>query len=356
MDPFSQAALGAVVAQSIASQLIPDRTIGYRAAVYGALAGAMPDIDVLFSLNGDFIDQLVSHRGITHSLIFAPVIGPLLGWLVWRRRRRKDPNVDSRELWYWIIALSLAVFSHPLLDLLTTYGTQLLLPFSDARFAVNAMPIIDPVYTSSLILGLLIARFWPAKQYIHRIALGTLLISSSYLGYGWILNEQAEAHAIAQLQAAGIVEPRVSAFPTILQIHHRRVVARLADRDMVGFVSTWAPCEIAWQSAPRADTDLLQNYLQTREGKVFAWFTMGWAHYDLQRTTAGWRLSVTDLRYGFDTDPRKSVFSVNTLLTADGQLTGPIQPGRNGPNAGEGGSLAARLTATYATDCSTQAL
>ena len=128
MDPFSQAALGAVVAQSISSQLIPDRTIGYRAAVYGALAGAMPDIDVLFSLNGDFIDQLVSHRGITHSLRFAPGIGPLLGWLVWRRRRRKDPNVDSRELWDWIIALSLAVLSHPLLDLLTTYGTQLLLP------------------------------------------------------------------------------------------------------------------------------------------------------------------------------------------------------------------------------------
>ena len=123
MDPFSQAALGAVVAQSITSRLIPDRTIGYRAALFGAMAGAMPDIDVLFSINGDFIDQLVLHRGITHSLIFAPVVGPLLGWLVWRRERHKDPSVDSRELRFWITAITLAVLSHPLLDLLTTYGT-----------------------------------------------------------------------------------------------------------------------------------------------------------------------------------------------------------------------------------------
>jgi len=350
MDPFSQAALGAVVAQSITSRLIPDRTIGYRAALFGAMAGAMPDIDVLFSINGDFIDQLVLHRGITHSLIFAPVVGPLLGWLVWRRERHKDPSVDSRELRFWITAITLAVLSHPLLDLLTTYGTQLLLPFSNARFAVNAMPIIDPVYTLTLLFGLICARLWPDKQHIHKIALVTLVISSSYLGYGWILNKQAEAHAIAQLQASGIVDPEVRAFPTILQVHYRRLVARLPDRDMVGFISLWTPCEIDWQSAPRADTDLLENYLQSREGKVFAWFTMGWAHYDLQPSAAGWRMSASDLRYGFGTDPRKSVFSLSTLLRPDGALDGSIQPGRNGPNA-EGGSLTAMLSQTYAADC-----
>ena len=157
MDPLSQAALGAVVAQSVTSATIADRTIGYRAAAYGALAGAMPDIDVFFSITGDFVDQLLTHRGLTHSLFFAPVVGPLIGWLVWRRERRKDPSVASRELRYWIIALTLAILSHPLLDLMTSYGTQLLLPFSNARFAINAMPIIDPLYTALLIGGLLFA-------------------------------------------------------------------------------------------------------------------------------------------------------------------------------------------------------
>lgn len=350
MDPLSQAALGAVVAQSVTSLTIADRTIGYRAAVFGAMAGALPDVDVLFSINGDFIDQLLTHRGVTHSLFFAPVVGPVLGWLVWRRERRKDPNVASRELRYWIIALTLAILSHPLLDLLTTYGTQLLMPFSDTRFAINAMPIIDPVYTALLIGGLLLARLWPDKALIHTIALGTLVVSSSYLGYGWWLNQQAENYANVQLRAAGIENARVSAFPTILQVHYRRVVARLPEQDMVGFISMWQPCEIAWQTAPKADPALLADYLQSREGKVFDWFTMGWAHYDLKSAGSGWRLLATDLRYGFDADPLKSIFSVNAQLTPSGLLAGPVSPGSNGVSA-ERGSLTALMESTYSPAC-----
>ena len=358
MDPLSQAALGAIVAQSVTSATIGDRRIGYRAAVYGAMVGAMPDIDVLFSINGDFVDQLLTHRGLTHSLFFAPVVGPVLGWLVWRRERRKDPNVGTRELRYWIIALTLAILSHPLLDLLTTYGTQLLMPFSDARFAINAMPIIDPIYTALLIGGLLLARLWPDKALMHTIALGTLLVSSSYLGYGWWLNRQAEDYAIAQLRAAGIENARVSAFPTILQVHYRRVVARLPGRDMVGFISMWQPCDIDWQTAPTADPTLLADYLQSREGKVFDWFTMGWAHYDLKPDLkpdgktpgSGWRLLATDLRYGFDNDPLKSVFSVNAQLAPNGLLAGPVYPGRIGASA-ERASLTELLDATYSPAC-----
>ena len=93
MDPISQAALGAV-----AGQIAGHRKLGYRAAAIGALAGAAPDIDLLFSIGGDYFDQLVLHRGITHSLFFAPVFGPMLGWLVWRieQARGLAPPDDRR--------------------------------------------------------------------------------------------------------------------------------------------------------------------------------------------------------------------------------------------------------------------
>ena len=93
MDPFSQAGLGAVVAQTVGH-----RQLGFKAALIGAAAGALPDIDVFFSIGGDFIDQLISHRGITHSLFFAPVFGLLLGWLMFRWERRRDPSVDRGRL------------------------------------------------------------------------------------------------------------------------------------------------------------------------------------------------------------------------------------------------------------------
>ena len=75
MDPFSQAALGAVVAQASAQH-----KLGFRVVVAGAFAGAMPDIDVFFAK--DYFHNLQIHRGITHSLFFAPVMGPLLGFLL----------------------------------------------------------------------------------------------------------------------------------------------------------------------------------------------------------------------------------------------------------------------------------
>jgi len=344
MDPVSQAALGAVVAQTAGH-----KALGYRAAAVGAAAAAMPDIDILFSLTGDYFDQLITHRGITHSLFFAPVAGPVLAWLVWRfeAARRHEPGARTR-LWAWTLALTLAILSHPLLDLLTPYGTQLLLPFSNARFAISAMPIIDPVYTITLLVGLLIAA--RSQQFATRIALITLLVSSTYLGYGWYLNSAAEAEARTQLYAQGVEDVQIAAFPTILQVHYRRVVARTDQVDRVGFISMWDPCEIEWQSATRIDRRHLSGFLNSREGAVFDWFSMGWAHYELSDRDGVGRLSATDLRYGFDTDPTTSVFAASADLDDSGQLLSPVVGGRFAPSA-NGETFDRLVESTYAPYC-----
>lgn len=346
MDPFSQTALGALVGQAVGH-----RALGYRAAAYGALAGALPDVDVFFSLNGDFVDQLVSHRGITHSLFFAPVVGPALGWMVWsfERRRREQPG----PLGMWIAVMTLALLSHPLLDLLTPYGTQLLMPFSNARFAINAMPIIDPIYTSLLLLGLLLAwlpalrRYWNAGA----VAALTLTVSTAYLGYGWLQGANAEAEARAQLEAEGVQVERLAAFPTILQVHLRRVVARTATEDRVGFYSTWAPCEIEWTSASRLeDRARLEPFLASRAGGVFDWFAMGWARYDLDQREGTTLLTGNDLRYGFDDNPLASIFSVVAELDPAGQPVRTLDAGRVGPR--DPGRTFDRLVQdTYAPAC-----
>ena len=347
MDPFSQAALGAVVGQATGHA-----RLGYRAAAIGALAGAVPDIDVLFSIGGDYFDQLELHRGITHSLFFAPVVGPLAGLAVWRwesRGRSADTAGDRGRLLCWIAVITLALWSHPLLDLLTPYGTQLLLPFSDQRFAINAMPIIDPLFTLSLVSGLLIAgRFM--KRRAQAVALCTLLISAGYLAYAWQLNIAAEKEAIRQLNAQGIRDVQVAAFPTLLQVHYRRVVVRTADVDRVGYLSMWQPCDIAWQQASRIRTASIVSFLATREGHIFSWFTMGWIRYHLEQLGDEIRLRATDLRYGFDENPDRSIFSASVRLNATGGLLGKVVAGRN---AVDGGAqrLAGLFEDTYAPLC-----
>ncbi|MEZ5557490.1 MAG: metal-dependent hydrolase [Pseudomonadales bacterium] len=358
MDPFSQAALGAVVGQAVGH-----RRLGYRAAAVGALAGALPDIDVLFSVGGDYFDQLVLHRGITHSLIFAPLVGPALAALIWRAEvRRASPAASAvrsgsapaavggrPRLYAWMAVVTLALLSHPLLDYLTPYGTQLLLPFSNTRFAINAMPIIDPVYTLLLAAGLLLAGRW-LRTRATEVAMATLIVSSAYLGYGAYLNSAAEREAARQLAAEGITDASVAAFPTLLQVHYRRVVARLPDEDRVGFLSMWQPCDIRWQSRPRREPPALDAFLATREGRIFDWFTMGWGRYRLERLAEGLLLHATDLRYGFNEDPDQSLFAASAWVGSGTALEGPVRAGRQVPEQGMG-RLATLFEDTYAPLC-----
>jgi inner membrane protein len=346
MDPVSQAALGAVV-----GQVAGHRTLGYRAAVVGALAGAAPDIDVLFSIGGDYFDQLVLHRGFTHSLFFAPLFAPLLGWLVWRLERARDPACrnDPRRLRAWVIVVGAALLSHPLLDVLTPYGTQLLHPFSDARFAINAMPIVDPVYTALLGIGLWLAAH-RLRRHARAVAVATLMVSSGYLGFAWMLNAAAEQEARRQLTAAGIHDARVAAFPTLLQVHYRRVVARTPLEDRVGYVSMWAPCSIDWESRPGYTGPEVPQFLATREGRIFEWFTMGWIRYQPTMGGQGPVLRAVDLRYGFTEDPDHSLFHVFARIDPrDGRL-GPVQLGDN-DDAVVGERLAGLFQETYAPFC-----
>ena len=64
---------------------------------------------------------------------------------------------EWHQLQRWCLALLAAMATHPLLDGLTIYGTQLLQPFTDEAFGVGSMFIIDPLYTLPLLAGVGIA-------------------------------------------------------------------------------------------------------------------------------------------------------------------------------------------------------
>ncbi|MCZ6888815.1 MAG: metal-dependent hydrolase [Gammaproteobacteria bacterium] len=327
MDPFSQAALGAVVVQSVAH-----RELGLKGVIWGGLAGAFPDVDVLFTLPGDYFDQLQIHRGITHSLLFAPVAGPLMAYAIWRLENRRSMRAPSeRRLGYWMIALTLAIWSHPILDYLTPYGTQLLAPLTDQRFALNAMPIIDPVYTLLLVVGIAAAFRFKDSVNVERAAFGVLVLSFCYIGLGGMLNVASKAEAEQQLLERGVTNAQIAAFPTIFQIFYRRIVARTPTDDYVGYLSMWNPCPIDWGVARRAGGNVASVVKTTREGEIFDWFAMGWTHHRARRTEDGLYVRTADLRYGLTQDPAESVFMLETTMSAMGTQSVPVFGGRSRP-------------------------
>jgi inner membrane protein len=111
------------------------------------VAANLPDIDVLSYLR-DPLFALTFRRGWTHGVLAMLVLPAVLTavMLAWDRqvRRRRRPEAAPalpREL---LLLSLIGVLSHPLLDLLNTYGVRLLMPFSGRWFYGDTLFIIDP--------------------------------------------------------------------------------------------------------------------------------------------------------------------------------------------------------------------
>ena len=132
-----------------------------------AIAANLPDVDALIYLIGDGADALAFRRGWTHgpiALVVLPLIlmGGMVGWdrLFGDKPGRRHTPVNTG--WLFVLAL-IGVSSHPLLDLMNTYGVRLLMPFSGRWFYGDALFIVDPWLWGALGIGVILSR-WRARR------------------------------------------------------------------------------------------------------------------------------------------------------------------------------------------------
>jgi len=159
MDSLTQIVLGAAV-----GELVLGRKVGNKAMLWGAIAGTIPDLDVLSKLFFDDLRANEVHRGVTHSILFSLVLAPVFAQWVKRHQRSflavfvallamvfvsgaasiaahvvisavamviiavifwkvKGTDAATAKEWSWLFWWTLV--THPLLDCHTTWGTQL---------------------------------------------------------------------------------------------------------------------------------------------------------------------------------------------------------------------------------------
>jgi inner membrane protein len=310
VDPLTQGLLGASFGQALCG-----RALGRHALVMGALVGMAPDLDVVANATGP-LAEWTWHRSVTHSLWFGPVIGPLVGYGLWQWK--------GGPLRAWMLLAVVALLTHPLLDLFTTYGTQLLAPFSSRRFALDAVAIIDPAYSLLLAGGIVIGlRAGLATSCSRRFAWAALGLSSLYLALGLAANERVEVVAREQLRAQGIEASRVAAYPTLLQLPYRRVVARRGDEVRVGWLSALGQRPIRWEGFTQAHGPLVEAARATPEARLFEWFAMGEATPRVELPVGGSVVEFDDLRFGLPGAPRDGFWGVRVRLDRDGRPLGP---------------------------------
>ena len=169
MDSLTQIILGAAVGEAVLG-----RKIGNKAMLYGAIAGTIPDLDIISSFFTDTVTALEIHRGFTHSIFFSVLFAPIFAFIITRYDRYKNIK-DWSWLFFWVF------ITHPILDAQTTWGTQLFWPL-DIRLAFKNVFVIDPLYTLPFLVFLILAmrQKKEAKKRRFYNNLG-LLISSSYL-------------------------------------------------------------------------------------------------------------------------------------------------------------------------------
>ncbi len=291
MDSLTQIVLGAAC-----GEIALGKKIGNKALLFGAIGGTIPDLDVIFGyiFFSNSIDQLAFHRGFMHSFLFAFLSPFVFGWITYLLYNTKS-RLGSTNLKDWIWLYFLSIITHPILDTFTPYGTQLFLPFSDARVAFNNISVVDPLYTLPFLSCIIILMFYKRNTYKRTKwnKLG-LYISSAYLlftiGNKLYINTVFEK----SFKKENISLKRFSTQPTILNNVLWYGIAETKDDYKVAFYSLLDKSSYADSIISLPKNHYLLN-MKEPDLQTLDWFSNG--YYNLSKIDSSNNIRYNDLRY-----------------------------------------------------------
>lgn len=264
MDSLTQATLGAVI-----GEVLLGKKIGNKGAVLGAIIATIPDLDVALLPFYSNIEKISIHRGFSHSILFsfigAFLIALILSKIKWTRK------VSYLRLW---IFSWLALFTHILLDAFTTYGTQLLLPFSNYRVSFDSINIVDPFYTTPLLLGLILSvtLYRNRKNRVLFSKMG-LVISTLYLVSTLGIKAYVNQKFDTQLKAQNISYKKLLTVPVKIGSIYWYGVAKTNNSLFIGKYNNLAQNSISFTEFPI--NDYLLDTIDTELATTLKWFSKG---------------------------------------------------------------------------------
>jgi inner membrane protein len=159
LDSLTHIVLGSCIGEAFF-----EKGFGKKAMVWGALAQSIPDIDFIASSWLSPADNLLAHRGFTHSVLFGLLIVPLFAFIA--DRVHKPHNIAWRT---WLIFFATEVFVHLFIDGFNNYGVGWFEPFSHARISFNTIYVADPFFSISpgiaFFFLIILNRYHPKRKF-----------------------------------------------------------------------------------------------------------------------------------------------------------------------------------------------
>jgi inner membrane protein len=243
MDPFTHFLTGANLGRSGFNRKTAYATLAMT------LAAEAPDLDVFWGFRGPLV-AFEHHRGVTHTLIGAPVIALVttaVVWLIdkWRTRRKASRKLQPARpglpppRWTLVFLFALiAALSHILLDYTNNYGVRPFFPFSPRWYERSIVWIVDPYLLLALIGALILPGIFGladreigARRPLFR-GRAWSIASLVFMVLLWSLRNAEKSHAIELVHDSSLVaEPivRIDAEPYPFDPFAWHVVAETGD-------------------------------------------------------------------------------------------------------------------------------
>jgi inner membrane protein len=280
--------------------------------IVSAIAAAVfPDLDLVLGIFGTEL-SFKYHRSLTNSVFLIVPFSLFFAWLFVKISRKKN---FWDFFWIWVVVISVHTFQ----DLVTSYGTMILSPFSDTRFALDWLFIIDLYLVGALLLPLLVSFFWKkAERTLARISLG---IAALYVGLCAYHHSQALWLAQSFVKERGLKPMAVASIPQPLSPFHWANFILTEEKIYQGLVNLIAKEEknpdnrkrflgefkVSYQPVSRLrytewarfdNTPWVEKAMKLTEVQDFFWFARFPIVRDLGVLNGKRRVEFYDLRFG----------------------------------------------------------
>ncbi len=304
MDPITQGALGASLPQSLSNK----KNV-FIVGILGFLSGMAPDLDTLIRSSTDPLLFLEFHRQFTHSLIFIPIGGLICTSLLYILFSKRAKLTFTQTYLY----CTLGYATHGLLDTCTSYGTQLLWPFTNHRYSWDTVSIIDPILTIPLLALIIIA----AIKKNPKFALAGFLWLLTYQVFGLYQNHRVSEIGWQLAEERGHQPIRLAAKPTIGNLILWKVIYETEEGFYTDGIRAGLKTKIYPGSlTPKLDVArdfpwLEMNSQQARDLERFSWFSQGYISVDPKNPAR-----IIDARYSLLPNEARGLWSLWITPTA----------------------------------------
>ncbi len=197
MDTITHGLSGTLVGYAARDKFkkIPPKLLVY----FFTFSTIFPDFDILFRLVSEQ-SYLNNHRGITHSIILLPLWGILLSLffvsilkykIFLKKHTEEIPAINIKTFIELYIISIFGIIFHIAADLITTYGTMILLPIDNQKFAYGSVFIIDLIFTGIIVVGILFSHFCRKYSKSPQIAQIFTILLIAYVGTTQVLKINA---------------------------------------------------------------------------------------------------------------------------------------------------------------------